>query len=204
MPLTKRPERAVVIFLASAGFVLWIPVVRLLVGRDERFLRGLGFFAGPRGTLVGWISALGVAVIYARFSITNIDLVAAYWKRLSPLKALTVVVAIPAAIVEEAFFRRAMMDSILPHLLPGLGSIVLWQILVSALIFGFAHAIWGIVTKRLEVSIKVMIATGSVGALLAVVYVVGGRSLAPPIAAHFIIDAVIQPGISFAAFGGEL
>ena len=68
------------------------------------------------------------------------------------------VVAVPTGIVDEAFLRRAMMDSILPHIAPGLGRIV------SPLILSFAYAIWGIVTKRLARGLKVMIAAGSIGA----------------------------------------
>ena len=49
-----------------------------------------------------------------------------------------------------------------------------------------------------------MIATGTLGAALGVVYVVGDRSLAPVIISHFIVTATIQPGIMFAAFSGQM
>jgi uncharacterized protein len=49
-----------------------------------------------------------------------------------------------------------------------------------------------------------MIATGTVGGALAVVYLVGERSLAPPIVSPFLITATIQPGITFAAFSGRM
>ena len=51
--------------------------------------------------------------------------------------------------------------------------------------------------------LKAALATGTLGLLLAVVYLLGDRSLAPPIVAHFAIDAVIQPGILVSAFRGQ-
>lgn len=79
----------------------------------------------------------------------------------------------------------------------------LLQILASALVFGLAHGICGIVTERLAVGVGVMIATGVVGAALAVIYLVGERSLAPPSVAYFLITATIQPGITLAAVSGQ-
>jgi hypothetical protein len=49
-----------------------------------------------------------------------------------------------------------------------------------------------------------MIATGTLGTALAFVYVVGHRSLAPVIVAHFTVTATIQPGIMLAAFSGQM
>lgn len=45
--------------------------------------------------------------------------------------------------------------------------------------------------------IDAMIATGTLGTGLALVYILGERSLAPVIVAHFVVTATIQPGIMF-------
>ena len=105
--------------------------------------------------------------------------------------------ALVAAIVEEAGFRRLVMDLVLTA---GGGSIV--QVIASGLLFGVVHGIWGIVTGKFIAGVGTTIATGIVGISLAIIYVIGSRSLAPVIVSHFIIDAVIQPGIMFAAFSG--
>ncbi len=196
---TKKVIRATAVFLVLAGAILWIPVVGALLGHGPGFLRNLGFVSGPRGTLPAWILAMLVAVFYSGFAVRNIGLVAEHWRRWSSLKAVSLAVAVAAAIVEEAFFRRLIMDAMM-----NTGASVLLQILGSAVVFGLAHGVWGIATKRFRVAIKTTIATGAVGAALAVVYLIGGRSLAPPIVSHFIIDAVIQPGILLAAFSGDL
>jgi hypothetical protein len=49
-----------------------------------------------------------------------------------------------------------------------------------------------------------MAITGVLGAALAAVYVLGGRSLAPCIAAHFLLDVAIEPGLVLAALRGEM
>ncbi len=51
---------------------------------------------------------------------------------------------------------------------------------------------------------ELMIATGTLGTALALVYVVGNRRLAPVIVAHFIVTTTIQPGIMLAAFSGQM
>lgn len=191
-------KRRAIIFLAIAGLILWVPVAGLLLGQPPGFLRDLGFFSGPSGTPLAWTLGLLVALAYCAYAIRS-PFVAHYWRSVSLLKLLAIVIAFAAAIVEEAFFRRIVMDGVMEA-----GGGPLLQILASALIFGGAHGIWGIVTRRIFVGIGVMVATGTLGAALAVVYLVGDRSLAPPIVAHFLITATIQPGIMFAAFSGQM
>ena len=196
--IDPRAKRRAIIFLAIAGAILWIPVARLLLGQRPGFLRDLGFFSGPSGALFAWVLGIVVALAYCAYALRS-PLVAYYWRRVSPLKLFAIVIAIAAAIVEEAFFRRIIMDGVM-----GAGGGPLLQVLASALIFGIAHGIWGIVTGHVFVGIGVMVATGTLGAALAVVYLVGERSLAPPIVSHFLITATIQPGIMFAACSGRM
>ena len=199
MKPNPREVRMAAITLTVAAVVLWIPLIHLLLGRDSGFLADLGFRSGPPGTAVAWVLGVVVAVLYAGYAIRNNPLVREHWLRFSGLKLLGIVAAVGAAVVEEAFFRRILMDWVLAQ-----GGPALVQIMVSGMIFGLAHGVWGIVTRRVWVGLKVMFATGTVGVALAVVYVVGGRSLAPVIASHFLITASIQPGIMIAAFSGQL
>ena len=76
------------------------------------------------------------------------------------------------------------------------------QIACSAVAFGIAHGTWGLLGGSVHAAIGAAIATTILGAGLAIVYLVGRRSLAPCIAAHFLIDAVIEPGLLLAAVGG--
>lgn len=199
MTIHRRAKRRALLFLAAATAILWLPVIGVLLGQPPGFVRNLGFVSEPHGTVLAWVLALAVALLYSSFAIRNIPLVRENWHALTAAKLLGVAAAVGAAVVEEAFFRRVVMDRVF-----GAGGGSVMQILASALIFGLAHGIWGIVTGNLVAGIGATIATGTVGAALAMVYLVGGRSLAPVITSHFIIDAVIQPGIMFAAFSGQM
>ncbi|MCH7917340.1 MAG: CPBP family intramembrane metalloprotease [Planctomycetes bacterium] len=117
---------------------------------------------------------------------------------MSFLKGLSLWAAVGAAVVEEAFFRRIVMDGVMQA-----GDIVPLQIIASALVFGVAHALWGLIKGSVHVALTTAVATGIIGAALAVVYAVGDRSLAPCIAAHFLIDAVVQPGLVLSAVSDE-
>jgi len=46
--------------------------------------------------------------------------------------------------------------------------------------------------------------TALLGGALAIVYVIGGRSLAPCVAAHFAINALLEPGLVLAATRREM
>jgi membrane protease YdiL (CAAX protease family) len=56
---------------------------------------------------------------------------------------------------------------------------------------------WGL--KNMKAGVNAFISTSILGAALAIVYLVSGRSLAPCIVAHFIITALIEPGLLIAA-----
>jgi hypothetical protein len=197
--LPAGARRAALVFLASAAIILWLPVARALFGRPPGFLRDLGFWSGPRGTVLAWALALAVALLYSTFAVRNIPLVRVHWRAVSAAKALGIGAAFAAAIVEEAVFRRMLMDG-----LRSAGVPATLQVMASGVAFGAAHGLWGIVTGRTIAGAGAMVATGALGTALAVVYVIGDRSLAPVIVSHFVITATIQPGILFAAFSGQM
>ena len=178
---------------------MWWPVADKLLGSPPGFLRNLGFVSGPQGTVLAWCLGLVVAAVYAAYAVRNIPLVREHWRAVSAFKLLGILVAVSAAVVEEAFFRRIIMDELM-----GAGWPAVVQVVASGLIFGLAHLIWGIMTRRVSVGVGTMVATGTLGTALGIVYVVGDRSLAPVIVSHFIVTATIQPGITFAAFGGQM
>jgi membrane protease YdiL (CAAX protease family) len=198
-PLSRTVKRNAVLFLTIAGVVLWVPVAQLILGNPPRFLRDLGFLSGPRSTPPAWILGMVIAVLYATFAIRNIPLVREHWRALSFMKLLGVLVAIAAAVVEEAFFRRMLMNMLMRE-----GWSPVAQVVASGLVFGVAHASWALFTGHLVAGIGAMIATGTLGTGLGLVYILGDRSLAPVIIAHFVVTATIQPGIMFAAFSGQM
>ena len=96
-------------------------------------------------------------------------------------------------------FRRWTMNWLMAH---GQGAIV--QMLGSGLLFGSLHGVWGVMGKSIRVAIGATVATGLLGVLLAIVFLLAGRSLAPCIVSHFLINLFIEPGLVLAATRGEM
>jgi len=181
------------IAVSEGSVVLW-----LLLGNGWRFVAYMGFARGRAGTALGWLGAVLVAIAFVRISLRMPSVRANLW-RPSALKLLAVAVAIAAGVLEEAVFRKTIMDAAMQH---GLSAPT--QVGLSALAFGLAHGVWGLFSRSLRAAIGATIATAVLGAALAVVYLAGGRSLAPCIAAHFAINLAIEPGLVLAATRGEM
>ncbi len=173
----------------------WL-VANLYFATPTRFLRYCGLYSSA-GWLA-WLSALTVVVLFVGYS-TRLPSVRANLLRLSGLKLLAIAVGIAAGTCEEAIFRKALMN----YLSHQDWSIVA-QIAVSALAFGAAHAIWGLFRGNLRAALGAMLATGALGLLLALVYVLGDRNLAPCITAHMLINFFAEPGLVLSAVRGEM
>jgi membrane protease YdiL (CAAX protease family) len=115
------------------------------------------------------------------------------------LKLLAIGVGVAAGILEEWLFRGILMDWLGSH---GLGALL--QVAVSGLAFGLMHAVWAFFRGSWRAGFTATLATGVLGIGLAVVYLAGGRNLAPCIVAHFWVDALCEPGLMLAAVRGEM
>ncbi len=160
------------------------------------FLGYLGFEAGKSGGLLGWFLAALVVIVYCSAAATISD-VKKHMFKLNSLKVLAIIAAVCAGIVEEVVFRKWLMD-FLEHE----GFSVFVQILVSGMAFGLVHLIWGV--KNIKAGVNAALSTFILGIALALVYWLSGRSLAPCIVAHFVISALIEPGLIIAAQNDRL
>src|ERR1041385_211661 len=163
-----------------------------------RFFRYLGFSRGGHGRTAGVFLALIRTSAFVAAS-TRLPSVRANLLRPSMLKFLGLAVAVTAGILEEVMFRKWIMDAVARH-----GGNIVAQILASGVAFGVLHGIWGLIGRSIRAAGAATIATGTLGAALAIVYAIGGRSLAPCVAAHFAINALIEPGLVLAATRGEM
>jgi membrane protease YdiL (CAAX protease family) len=182
-----------IITAVEAGWVL----MNLQVS-GWRFIRYLGFAPGLAGNLAGWIAALLATVIFVALAL-RLPSVRENLFRPSLLKLLAIALAISAGILEEVMFRRWTMNWLMAH---GYGPIV--QVLGAGLLFGAIHGIWGLMGKSFRAAIGATVATGFLGMMLAIVFLLSGRSLAPCIVAHFLINLLIEPGLVLAATRGEM
>lgn len=160
------------------------------------FVRLLGWPSG--GLMGGWLMAGLVALIYIALG-WRLPSVRQTALQLSALKLLGLLVAVCAGIVEEIVFRRLLMDRV-----QAAGWGVLAQLIMSAVAFSAVHAVWGLMAKSPRAAAGAMITTGLLGLGLAATYLLAGRILLPCIAAHFLINAVLEPGLVLAASRGEM
>ena len=192
------PERKALWILAAALLGEGIPVVITTVADPAYFAGYLGFAPDAAGTWQGWLTGAFVAALYV-WATAAIPAVRECLFKPSFLKAVALVTAVMAAVLEEVIFRKWTMDA-----LERQGSGAALQILASGVAFGAAHAVWGFFGGSLSAAVQSMVATTVLGAALGVVYLLSGRSLAPCVVAHFVITALIEPGLALAAVSGEL
>jgi uncharacterized protein len=107
------------------------------------------------------------------------------------LKIVALIAAAVAAVFEETFFRAILMDWFRSR-----GCSPALQVLSSGIAFGLAHAGWGL-AGSMDVArfAQPMVWTAVLGWALAALYLRSKRSLAPVIVSHFLIDAIIEPGL---------
>jgi membrane protease YdiL (CAAX protease family) len=194
--MTSERKSAYILGGFAAVEGLWVMVNLSLNG--WKFIRYLGFVRGRAGEWPGWVAAILVVALFVAYS-CRLPSVRANLLQPSFLKALALCVAVAAGILEEVMFRKWVMDGVLSR-----GGGALYQVLASAFTFGAVHAIWGLMGKSLRAATGAMIATGALGGLLGIVYLLSNRSLAPCIAAHFLINSLIEPGLVLAATRGEM
>lgn len=190
------PERCCLVILLSMLAMLGVPVVLSSAGGTDHLLHYLGFVSGRAGTPQAWAIA-GLAAFSYIGACSTIPQVRRHLWRPSLLKAVSLFVAVCAAIVEEVIFRKWLMDFMEDRQYH-----IGWQVAASGLAFGLAHLIWGV--RDVAAGVNAALSTFVLGCLLAVVYLVGGRSLAPCVAAHFVITAAIEPGLVLAVLDRKL
>lgn len=160
------------------------------------FISYFGLPDGNKGDLLSWGLALIIVVAYSA-SAAKISDVKLYMFKLDTLKVVAVLAAIFAGITEEIIFRKWVMDYLESK---EYGAIV--QVAISGLVFGLAHLIWGF--KNISAGVNAVLSTSILGGALAIVYLLGDRSLLPCIVAHFFITALIEPGLIIAAVNDKI
>jgi membrane protease YdiL (CAAX protease family) len=162
------------------------------------------YFTMPSAGALAWVIAAATAALYAAYAALRSPLIgemifsASRWLPYLGLRIVAVAEAIVTGIFEEVFFRRFVMDAALQQ---GMGAAI--QIAASAVIFGLAHGFWGFFTGNIRAGAAASLATGVLGGLLGLVYIVGDRSLLPCIAAHIAINLLLEPWLILASASGS-
>lgn len=198
--LDRRATRIVWAFLIGVIAIEGWLTYASFKGHGDLLQTAAHYTLTPPGTALAWLCAAGITILYIAYAAANSAVIRQHLLRPArwrPFIAICIV-AVPMALIsgffEEAFFRKFLMDVALRH-----GQSAAMQVVLSAVAFGFVHAIWGIASGNLRGAIGSMLATGLLGAGLAVVYLIGGRSVAPCMAAHTVINLLLEPWLIITA-----
>jgi hypothetical protein len=158
------------------------------------------YASAPQGTPLAWTLALLIVGLYAGYAASASPFIRAHmlrpssWHPYAGMRVAAIPMALISGFFEEAFFRKMLMDYALHH-----GAGIVAQIAVTAAAFGAVHAVWGLVGGSLRAALGAMLATGALGGALGIVYLVGGRAIGPCIAAHTLINLLLEPWLIIAA-----
>jgi len=194
--MTAERKSGIILAIIAALELGWVLMNLQISG--WRFIRYLGFAPGMSGNLAGWAAAVFATVIFVACAL-RLPSVRENLVRPSFLKLLAIALAIGSGILEEVMFRRWTMNWLMEH---GQGALV--QVLGAGLLFGVVHGIWGLMGKSFRAALGATLATGFLGIMLAIVFLLAGRSVTPCIVAHFLINLLIEPGLVLAATRGEM
>jgi hypothetical protein len=192
--LDLRARRIVWGFLAGVtlleGALIYLSFPEILT--DTTRIRHYTFV--PPGTFAAWLLAAAVTIAYVTYAALCSPVIRAHmlapgtWGSFLGVRLLAIPMAFVTGFFEEAFFRHFLMNLAMHH---GQGFVA--QIAISAVVFGVAHGIWALFGGNFRAALGPMISTGLLGAALAIVYLVGDRSLAPCVAAHIAINLFLEP-----------
>jgi hypothetical protein len=143
---------------------------------------------------LAWTAAAAVTIAYVLYAVRSLPVIGRRFFDLHWLKLIALPFALVTGTMEELWFRKLVMDWAAHH---GAGAVL--QVLASAATFGLAHGIWGVFGRQWRVAVGATLATGALGALLAIVYLLGGREVAPCVWAHMLINLAIEPWLMVAA-----
>jgi hypothetical protein len=198
--LDGRAKRIVWAFLLGVSALEGWALLASFHGHAD-VLRALMHYAfTPAATPLGWVFAALITAAYVAYAAARIPFISAHmlspsrWRAYAALRIAAIPMAMISGFFEEAFFRKMMMDQAMHH-----GAGVAAQVALTAIAFGAVHAIWGLMRGSLRGAIGAMLATGVLGAALGIVYVAAGRSVEPCIAAHSVINLLLEPWLIIAA-----
>lgn len=195
----RADEIKTAIMLSSISVVLTGFIIFWYVNNPEKFIKeGLGIQLDVFDRPFVWIFALCIAVGYILYTVTFVPFVKKYLFTFSWLKLIGIWAAIVSSTVEEIVFRKVLMDWLM-----NLDFSITIQIFVSAVIFGLAHGAWVFLRGEFKIAFPVILATTVLGALLAILYILGDRNILAPIVAHLLINLFIEPWLMLSAVSGK-
>ncbi len=173
--------------------IVMVAVVYGILRTDRHNFGDIGL--RRKATVKAWIFGIGLGVLTALWGLSNPALhlhskLGALFDP-SPWHVYSALAAgLAAGFCEEIIFRGFVMQE-----LAGAGQARWVQVIASAFLFGVAHA--GLLHGGIVAGLLVIVPTAILGALYAVIYLSGKRSLMPVIVSHFMNDVAVIPWVFF-------
>ncbi len=198
--LAGAPDRSLALVKIAGALIAEGSVIAVALIVFRRY--GLPPFEHPlaeRARRAGWIAAGVMWMVWALPLIIQapegIEVL-----ELSGFNILGSLLAGPGAgAAEEIIFRGLLMS-----LLAWGGWKIVPRVILTAAMFGLAHAGWGLLSGEWRAGLFAMAGTTVLGLVLGVVYVLSGRRLLPPLILHAAINLIIEPWLVLAAITGTL
>jgi hypothetical protein len=184
--------------LGAASVMMFSPLAMALAGYRIPVFQHLGFERESLASPIWWSLAAIVGGIYVTYTMRAIPFVAEMQREISLFKLLGVGSAVVGGIVEEAIFRRWVIETLASG---GFGWIT--QVAVSGVAFGLAHGSWALATRDFRSTRVAIVSTSLLGFSLAIIYLAAGHNLGPCIFAHGMINVVIEPWLMLSAVSGR-
>ena len=198
--LTRGESRLVWVFLTATTVSELIALVWIVRPGASWWATLWRYGSDPPGTAYAWALAALVTTLYVARAASRSPVIRLHafapgsWGPIAALRLFAVCMALVTGLFEELFFRKIVMDVAERH---GLGAAL--QVAASAVIFGLVHGIWVVFGGNLRAALAIVGATAALGGLLAAVYLIGGRSLAPCIAAHVCLNLILEPWMAISS-----
>ena len=194
----NKAEKVTMWILGSISLSLTLVIAWWAIRDPANFIeQKLGITDGVFAMPLTLISAFIIAIGYIAYTAKAEPTVRKNLFRFSWLKAMGIWAAIVTGIVEEVVFRHLLMDGLM-----NMGVGITLQIIISALVFGAAHALWVALRGDWKVAVPVVLSTVLLGGLLAGLYVMADRSTLPSIIAHVVVNLGIEPWLILAVVTG--
>lgn len=195
----KRDRQISIWILLGISSSMSIPIVIWIVNKPAFFYGKIDISEQALTIPYAWILSVSLAVGYIWHTFKSVPFVRKMQHEFSGLKLIGIWAALASGIIEEIFFRRMLMDWALSM---GYGGTV--QVIATAAVFGITHGLWVLLRGDLKIATPVILSTAALGALLGILYIVGERNLLPCIAAHTLINLIIEPWLILSAVSGQM
>lgn len=192
-------ERLTGLIVIGTTSAMAVPLLIWLT-RDPQWFASDLLGINPTATQIpwAWVLAAAVAVCYTAYTFWAVPFVKDHATTFTALRACAVPLALVSGTLEELLFRKLLMDW-----LNSLDVSVVLQVLATALAFGLAHSLWALFSRDARIILPVVTATTMLGGLLGVTYLIGERNVLPAIAAHVLINLVIEPWLLLSSINGR-